>query len=229
MKDKRQKLALAWPFAMYDPAVVNILNNNILNNNMLNPYHRFYNMPTSLTPGYGAPGAGYGQRFSPYPCAPVPAPAAPASELPHMMQPPYPHPDSPYLHHPNIMQPHLSHPTLHLPNLGLGVPNSTYMSSTSPTSSSGSPTFRPNLISPTHSDASSDCDCTGQQRPNIGAASPTLKVPTSLPTKDYDAHKLGLGTYPSSEITSSCGPVRSTKIEPPKLFQPYKNDLPKKA
>lgn len=95
-------------------------------------------------------------------------------------------------------------------------------------------------MSPAHSDTSSDCDCSGTIQhhgtchiASRDKASPPLKpVPlSSLPAPIQAMHNYEQKTVADygMGLTSSPTLQKGTKVEPPKLFQPYKNDITEKA
>lgn len=233
MKDKRQRMAMAWPYM--DPNFAATLATLAAAAGTLpSPYHAQGFPPSPLSPGYPLAAAYYGARYSPY-AGSAPTSNAGSLQRPHLQTPSYPH-------HPHILQSHHNLPPLHL--AGLGVPNmgnTPYMSP--PISTSSTPTYRPTMISemsPAHSDTSSDYECNGSIHQHNGChipsrdkASPPLKpvALSSLPTQIQTIHN-----YESKSVedyrmglTSSPTLSKSTKNEPPKLFQPYKNDISEKA
>ncbi|XP_015592604.1 segmentation protein even-skipped [Cephus cinctus] len=235
MKDKRQRMAMAWPYAIYtDPTLAATLLAAATATLPPPPYHGTPGLPpTHLAPNYPAAAAAayYTARYNPYPAS---APATTSTGL-HR-----PHPQSPaYPHHHHLLQPHPALPPLHLPTLG--VPTNTHSPFVSPPTSTSAPTYRPTLpeLSPSHSDTSSDCDC-GAAHPHShihplsssGEKTPPLKLPTTM--------AIGLPaqiqTIQSAfENKSYSGPLNTstvsatTKIDAPKLFQPYKSDISEKA
>lgn len=162
MKDKRQRMAMAWPYTIYtDPTFATLIAA------ALPPFHGAPGLPATahLSPSAtaypaavsAAAAAYYASRYSPYAATPV----TNASSL-HR-----PHPRSAvsYPAHPHLLQTHGPIPPIHLHSLGVPL-NSAAFSISPPTVGAG---FRSNMlqeISPQNSDASSDCDCTGgQQQP----------------------------------------------------------------
>ncbi|KAI4498115.1 hypothetical protein M0802_006939 [Mischocyttarus mexicanus] len=200
MKDKRQRIAMAWPYAMYDPAIAATL--FAAATGALPPPPPSAYGTTHLTSSYPAAAAAayYAARYSPYPS--TVCPTTTTSSL-HRPQPrtaagSYPPPT-----HPHLISPHHTLlPPLHLAPLGVpsvssaayqnGTPSNTIdpttttyrtpvisaessllRTTTSPNSINdltsgltGSPYRTPILskLSPVHSDASNDCDCTSAQK-----------------------------------------------------------------
>ncbi|XP_043464775.1 segmentation protein even-skipped-like [Leptopilina heterotoma] len=229
MKDKRQRMALAWPYM--DPNFAATLATIAAASTLQHPP---YPTPAAgIHLNYPLPAAYYGARFSPYGSS-APATNAASLQRPHLQSPSYPH-------HPHILQPHHNLPPLHLPGLGVpNVGNTPYMSP--PLSTNTTPTYRPTMLSemsPVHSDTSSDCDCSGSIHPHGAChiasrdkASPPLKPVASLASPIQAMHNVyeqktiadyGIG------LTSSPTLQKGIKVEPPKLFQPYKNDITEKA
>ncbi|XP_063986005.1 segmentation protein even-skipped [Diachasmimorpha longicaudata] len=238
MKDKRQRMAMAWPYAMYtDPAIAAGL---------------FAAASAVMSP-------------SPYPSPPVPAghlgvtpryPAAAAAAYYAAIYHPYnstnssplhcPHPQSPpYPPHPHLVQPHHPLPPLHLPitdvNNFAATPTSQGVNAPARPGGEYRPAHVPEL-SPAHSDASSDYDCAsslnhhqGHHLQGTDKASPPLKLPVGLNLVGLPAQIQSIqsafeskhGGYHHGVLGSTS--VQSTKIDPPKLFQPYKSDITEKA
>nr|XP_033336240.1 segmentation protein even-skipped [Megalopta genalis]XP_033336242.1 segmentation protein even-skipped [Megalopta genalis]XP_033336243.1 segmentation protein even-skipped [Megalopta genalis] len=247
MKDKRQRMAMAWPYAVYtDPTLAATLLAAATATLPPPPYHGGPGLQaTHMTPNYPAAAAAayYAARYSPYTAAVVPTSSGASLHRPH------PRTAAAYPAHPHLLQHHPSLPPLHLPSLGVPTIDNTAFQMNSPPTSAAT-TYRPTLLpelSPDHSDASSDCDCVGTQhlhhQPNsqtiLGKSSPPsaghpspIKLPTCLPSclpsnmqtiGGFD----GKGTYAGLVATPSV--VQATKIEQPKLFQPYKNDISERA
>lgn len=251
MKDKRQRMAINWPFAMYgDPTFAATLLAAASATMPHSPYHGAPGIPPPhLGPSYQtAAAAAYYARYNPYqtPGSVNSGMGGGATAGLHR-----PHPQSAaYPPHPHLLQQHHPlGPAFNLSSLAAVPPSMAsngYMSTpTTQPSAVTPPTYRPAHIpdlSPTHSDTSSDCDCAGslhlhhaQHQFPGGKTSPTLNLPriniTGLPhshihsiqsafeSKGINYHRIT--TSPSSPVT--------TKIEPPKLFQPYKSDLTEKA
>lgn len=237
MKDKRQRMAMAWPYAMYtDPAIAAGLIAAATVAMGPSPYHTspvpngHLGVPSSYQT---AAAAYYAARYSPYGVG-----GGNGSSL-HR-----PHPQSPaYPPHPHLMQPHHPLPPLHLPmpnvNNFVGTPTS------QPLNIRPGVDYRPAHLpelSPAHSDASSDCDCAGSIHHHHGhhlqghdKASPPLKMPAGLnllglPSQIQSiqsAFESKHGGYHHGVIGATTVPT--SKIEPPKLFQPYKSDITEKA
>ncbi|XP_076679870.1 segmentation protein even-skipped [Andrena cerasifolii] len=251
MKDKRQRMAMAWPYAMYtDPTLAATLLAAATATLPPPPYHGAPGLPpTHLGPSYPAAAAAayYAARYTPYPGA-VPTSSASALHRPH------PRTAAAYPAHPHLLQPHPSLPPLHL--AGLGVPtvgNTAFQVNNPPTSAAT--TYRPTLLpelSPVHSDASSDCDCVGAQQPHpphhtvnrqqmhekTTPPPPThpsaqIKLPSGISIAGLQNNLHAIGGFEGKNsyagLLSTPSMVQSIKIEPPKLFQPYKNDIPERA
>ncbi|XP_076764883.1 uncharacterized protein LOC143431818 [Xylocopa sonorina] len=243
MKDKRQRMAMAWPYAMYtDPTLAATLLAAATATLPPPPYHGAPGLPpTHLAPTYPAAAAAayYAARYTPYPGA-VPTTSASSLHRPH------PRTAAAYPAHPHLLQPHPSLPPLHLASLGVPTVGNTAFQVNNPPTTTAT-TYRPTLLpelSPVHSDASSDCDCVGTQphHPHLPAnktspppnnhPSSQIKLPTGislagLPTTIQTiAGFEGKNSYNGIASTPS---VQTSKIEPPKLFQPYKNDISERA
>lgn len=147
MKDKRQRMALVWPYAMYsDPA----LTATLLAASLPPPAYHHPGLPGPHASSYGpaaSAAAFYASRFSPYQ-----APSALHRPSHHPQAPTYP----PHHHSNSYLQPGSIgvSPSLHVPSAA---------SYPTPVASEAlSPVYRPILssqsYSPPHSDASSDCD-----------------------------------------------------------------------
>lgn len=246
MKDKRQRMAMAWPYAMYtDPALAATLLAAATATLPPPPYHGAPGLPpTHLGHSYPAAAAAayYAARYTPYPGA-VPATSASSLHRPH------PRTAAAYPAHPHLLQPHPSLPPLHL--TGLGVPsvgNTAFQVNSPPTTATT--TYRPTLLpelSPAHSDASSDCDCVASQPhaphqtangqmhektpPPVTHSLSQIKLPTGISIASLQSHQT-IG-YESKSMYSSLvttpSVVQAMKLEPPKLFQPYKNDISERA
>ncbi|XP_043266122.1 segmentation protein even-skipped [Colletes gigas] len=247
MKDKRQRMAMAWPYAMYtDPTLAATLLAAATATLPPPPYHGAPGLPPShLAPSYPAAAAAayYAARYTPYPT--VPTTSASSLHRPH------PRTAAAYPAHPHLLQPHPSLPPLHLP--GLGVPtvgNTAFQVNNQPTSAAA--TYRPTLLpelSPVHSDASSDCDCVGTQPhhphhngqqmhdktspPPVTHPSAQIKLPSGISIAGLPTAIQTIGAFESKtsygSIVSTPSVVQATKMDPPKLFQPYKNDITERA
>ena len=235
-------MAMAWPYPMPygDPnftvaalAAIAAVNSSALPS----PYHPGVGMPPgALAGGYPGLAAYYGTRYSPYGGS---APTSNAASLsrPHLQTPSY--------HHPHLLQSHHDLSPLHVAGLGVSnVGNTPYMSP--PISANNNPTYRSNLMpqmsSPVHSDTSSDCECTGSIHQHNschiinsqGKTSPPLKpvaipsLPTQIQTVHISYETKSMANYGIGLSTSPTLP-KNTKVEPPKLFQPYKNDITETA
>ncbi|XP_076652599.1 segmentation protein even-skipped [Halictus rubicundus] len=249
MKDKRQRMAMAWPFAMYtDPTLTATLLAAATASLPPSPYHGAPGLPPAahLAPSYPAAAAAayYAARYTPYPAA-VPTSSASSLHRPH------PRTAAAYPAHPHLIQHHPSLPPLHLS--GLGVPtvgNTAFQMNNPPTSATAA--YRPTLLpalSPVNSDASSDCDCAGTQQhhphhPNSQqihertSPSPAnhpspIKLPTGISIAGLPTSIPTIGAYDAKTtyagLVTTPNVVQSNKMEPPKLFQPYKNDIPERA
>lgn len=215
MKDKRQRMAMAWPYAMCaDPAIAATLFAAAANASLPpNPYHpnpamtaAHLGVPTSYPAAAAA--AYYASRYSPYQGSPGGVSNGLASAL-HR-----PHPQSP-AYHPHLLQPHHSISSLHLSGLGVHSVSNGYVSTPTSQANITTASYRPAHLpelSPANSDASSDCDCAGSvhhhhaQQLQSRDKTPPLKLPAGLtiPAQIQNLHN---------------------KIEHPKLFQPYKSDV----
>lgn len=239
MKDKRQRMAMAWPaYAMYaDPTLAATL----------------LAAATGLPPiPYSAPA----NHFNPaaYPVAAAAAyyaryaPYNTANTSPHR---PHPRNAPVYPTHPSVMpQPPL--PSIHLQSLTVPpMPSAAFPIGSSPNVNA---TYRPVLrdISPVHSDASSDCDCTGNQQPqhshriNVAVAQQRQQHQQQQQQQQQQSIdkcggeerqqvKLPYGVPIVSVAPTTSMPIiqhrieqnriEQNRIEAPKLFQPYKNDV----
>ncbi|XP_017884397.1 segmentation protein even-skipped-like [Ceratina calcarata] len=236
MKDKRQRMAMAWPYAMYtDPTLAATLLAAATASLPPPPYHGAPGLPSShLAPNYPAAAAAayYAARYTPYQT--VPTSGASSLHRPH------PRTAAAYPAHPHLLQHHPSLPPLHLS--GLGVPtvgNTAFQVSSPPTSSAT--TYRPTMLpelSPVHSDTSSDCDCVGSNHlRHIITGHHGEKTSPTANTHPNSEVKLSPGVVPNRFATIDefnrknsynsliTAPNVQAKIEPPKLFQPYKNDM----
>ncbi|KAH0546889.1 segmentation protein even-skipped [Cotesia glomerata] len=243
MKDKRQRLALAWPYAMYtDP------------NFAASIFAAVNAIPQPPQPPYHLPGGFPGA----YPVSAYAAYASAARYNPYAVSSPpganglRPHPQSPgYPAQPHLLQPHGLSP-LHLPGI-VGVPGVGSPNFGTPTTQHQIPTppgYRPAHIaelSPANSDTSSDCDCAGSVHHHHGSTnininnnsngrdeSPPLKLSGGLTLNAFPSQiqsiqsafenkNVFLGSHNISPSPTS------TKLEQPKLFQPYKTDVSEKA
>ncbi|XP_034951389.1 segmentation protein even-skipped [Chelonus insularis] len=247
MKDKRQRMAMVWPYAMYaDPTIAATLLAAANATLPQSPYHGAPGMPGGHlgvsshypTAAAYAAYAANAVRYSPYPPTGATPPAG-ASAL-HR-----PHPQAAsYIPHPHLLQHHHSLPPLHLTGLGVppvatgfvGTPTSQAPASTS----AYRPAHLPEL-SPTHSDTSSDCDCAGSVHHHHAhhlinrEKTPPLKLPASLNLPGLPTEIQSIqNAFETKTITGyhhviTPPGVQSTKIEAPKLFQPYKSDISEKA
>ncbi|XP_076229711.1 segmentation protein even-skipped [Nomia melanderi] len=224
MKDKRQRMAMAWPYAMYtDPTLAATLLAAATATLPPPPYHGAPGLPpTHLAPSYPAAAAAayYAARYTPY-SGGVPTSSASSLHRPH------PRAAAVYPNHAHLLQPHPSLAPLHLP--GLGVPtvaNTAFPVNNTPTTVATS--YRPTLLpelSPVNSDASSDCDCVAAQQPHLAVHhhnGQLMHEKTSPPPMPPTTH-------PSVQIKLPTGISLANKMEPPKLFQPYKNDISERA
>ncbi|KAG7209682.1 hypothetical protein KM043_011327 [Ampulex compressa] len=254
MKDKRQRMAIAWPYtAMYtDPALAATLLAAAATLPPL-PYHGGPGLtPSHLTPGYPAPPTAgyYGARYAPYPTGSSTAAAA-AAVAASSLHRPHPRTVAAYPTHPHLLQPLPSLPPLHLPGLGVAsVGNASFQVNSNPPTSA-STTYRPTLLpelSPVHSDTSSDCDCantahhhqhhphhhhSAAQQEKSGTPPAHLKLPAGITIAGLPAQIQTIQSAFESKGSYSSIPssptVPATKIDPPKLFQPYKNDIRERA
>lgn len=240
---------MAWPYAMYtDPALAATLLAAATASLPPPPYHGPPGIPpTHLAPSYPAAAAAayYAARYTPYP-SPVTGTGSSALHRPH------PRTAAAYPAHPHILQPHPSLQPLHLSGLGVPTVGSTAFQMNSPPSSV-SAVYRPSLhpeMSPVHSDASSDCDCVGAQphhngqqqhmdgkspSPNMIHAAgqqqlvPSKLTPTGISISGLPGSIQTIGVFDGKNSYSAIMSSSPTKMEPPKLFQPYKNDISERA
>lgn len=265
MKDKRQRMALAWPYAMYTDPTIAATILAAASASLPSPYHGGPGIPSShlgVAPNYPAAAAAayYAARYSPYSVNAAAAAAGAAGlHRPHPQSAAYPPPPPP--HHPHLLQPHPSLAPLHLTSLAgppvsngyVGTPTTQSQQTTSATPPSFRPAHLPEL-SPSHSDTSSDCDCNGnvhqhhnhqqiqqQQQHLLGHNINNNEKISSIKMSPVGLNLVGLpaqiqsiqGAFESKTTMSyhhinTSGNVQ-TKIEPPKLFQPYKTDISEKA
>ncbi|KAJ8681407.1 hypothetical protein QAD02_017194 [Eretmocerus hayati] len=215
MKDKRQRMALVWPYPMYtDPALAGAILAAASAASQLQP------SPTAASayPGHSpTPHSPHGHhphhlgsyaayyaaaRYSPY--------AAAAAAALHR-----PHPTSPI----SPTTPTSAVPPLHLATgfpgpAGYGCsPIGSPISPTTPLSHALLAQPQPPQLSPAHSDASSSNDCSPVEGKKQGTA----------------ALLRGSVSYPSHLQFAPVMAPTPTKLEPPKLFQPYKNDISERA
>ena len=232
MKDKRQRMAFVWPYPMYtDPALAGAL---------LAAASSYHLSPAvaggHLAPGYGAAASApyYASRYSPY--GMHASPGSGALHRPHPQPAAYPAahmlPAAP--HHPAL-------PQLHLPGLAAVPPAAAPAApAASPPSYRGAaPSLLPQL-SPAHSDASSsDCDCAPPQQGSPGQPE-KLKLPAGLALaaagqlhsiqSAFESKPLPPPPAGYAAAAQTGLPLgKPTRIEAPKLFQPYKNDISEKA
>ncbi|CAD1475974.1 unnamed protein product [Heterotrigona itama] len=256
MKDKRQRMAMAWPYAMYtDPTLAATLLAAATASLPPPPYHPGAPglPPAHLAPSYPAAAAAayYAVRYTPYSGA-TPTTNTNASSL-HR---PHPRTAAAYpAHHPHLLQPHPTLQPLHLSSLGV----STVGNAAFPTTQVNSPptnapaSYRPAMLpelSPAQSDASSECDCVGTQShqhhhhtcqqhqriheiqqeksPTPNTAHPNSVQPIKLPAGISIAGLPGnIQSIGTFDAKNSYASM-PTK-EAPKLFQPYKNDISERA
>ncbi|XP_074097885.1 segmentation protein even-skipped [Cotesia typhae] len=237
MKDKRQRLALAWPYAMYtDP------------NFAASIFAAVNAIPQPPQPPYHLPGGFPGA----YPVSAYAAYASAARYNTYAVSSPpsanglRPHPQSPgYPAQPHLLQPHGLSP-LHLPGI-VGVPGVGSPNFGTPTTQHQIPTppgYRPAHIaelSPAHSDTSSDCDIHhhhGSTNININNnsngrdESPLLKLSSGLTLNAIPSQIQSIqSAFENKNVFLGSHNISPspTKLEQPKLFQPYKTDVSEKA
>ncbi|XP_066593182.1 segmentation protein even-skipped [Prorops nasuta] len=263
MKDKRQRMAVPWTYALYTPPA--IAAGLLAAATALPPPHPYHTQTSAHLAAYYA-------RYSPYPTA------ASMHRPPHHPQPTvaasYPSTTHQHAHqHPHFFQSHSllsglsplppAPPSLHLPPLGVptSIPSATtpYHATTSPhlppQRRSSPPSHLPPELSPGHSDASSDCDCVTStlnsqsahhhhhqinaryhEKSDSPSPVPSLhpKFPNGLLVNDLPSQIEAIrnihNAYTTAAVTTSQSTViQSTKIDPPKLFQPYKSDIPERV
>ncbi|RLU21370.1 hypothetical protein DMN91_005743 [Ooceraea biroi] len=254
MKDKRQRMAMAWPYALAygDPTVAATL--FAAASALPHASYSGPNLPATahLSPSAtpyptAAAAAAYYSRYVPYQSM---SPAAVTLHRPHPRAVPYP-----------ALPPHLlqSQPSLAPLHFSLGVPNinsPAYPPVSHPPASSVP--YRPTLLPPqfspdnsANSDGSSDNEYVGggqqvsqsqvmhrvphQNSHRISVPTPgTTPQPVNsvMPTMPMSISNIleSKATYVPTTSTSMIAPSISTmKIEQPKLFQPYKSDVPERA
>ncbi|KAK1130008.1 hypothetical protein K0M31_019695 [Melipona bicolor] len=239
MKDKRQRMAMAWPYAMYtDPTLAATLL-AAATASLPPPYHPGTpGLSAHMAPGYPTTAAAYyAVRYTPYPAA------TPTTNTASLHRP-HPRTAAAYSAHPHLLQPHPTLQPLHLTNLGVStVANTAFPQVNNPPTTVQLNSYRPTMpdLSPTQSDASSECDCaathqqhhhhTCQQHQQIRETSPTpngthptqpIKLPTGI---SLPGSVQSIGTFDSN---NSYGATIVT-TDAPKLFQPYKNDISERA
>ena len=239
MKDKRQRIAMAWPYAMYtDPTLAATLIAAATAGLPPPPYGAM--PPTHYSPAAAAAAGYYASRYSPYPTTSNGPAAASSLHRPHPQHQAAAY--SPH-HHTHLIQAHHTISPLHVNGL-----SHAYMS---PPMASTAPTYRPILmpdLSPSHSDASSECElnCTRQilNHPSLSRdKSPTLKMPISITASGISQsiqpgsirtiqgafESKNIGSYHHTGMPASPRVPSPSKIDTPKLFQPYKTDITEKA
>ncbi|KAF3420796.1 hypothetical protein E2986_04895 [Frieseomelitta varia] len=248
MKDKRQRMAMAWPYAMYtDPTLAATLLAAATASLPPSPYHPGTPglPPTHLAPGYPAAAAAayYAVRYTPY------SGANPTTNTASLHRP-HPRAATAYPAHPHLLQPHPTLQPLHLSSLGVStVGNTAFPQVNSPPvtpASSYRPTMLPEL-SPAQSDTSSDCDCVAtqpHQQPHHHhhTCQPHQRIHEKSPTPNSaQSGNLANGISiaglsgniqsiePFDSSTSYGAIVTAPTKEAPKLFQPYKNDISERA
>ncbi|XP_053982438.1 segmentation protein even-skipped [Hylaeus anthracinus] len=245
MKDKRQRMAMAWPYAMYtDPTLAATLLAAATATLPPPPYHGAPGLPPAhLAPSSypaAAAAAYYAARYTPYQTG------VPNSQS--SLHRPHPRTAAPYPAHPHLLQPHHSLPPLHLSGLGVPTVGNTAFQVNNPPTTVGA-TYRPTLLpdlSPVPSDASSDCDCVGTQPHHHHNGQQMHDKTTPPPESQHPAQikmpsgMVGLPTtiqaigafeskHAYTSIVTTPSVVQATKMDPPKLFQPYKNDITERA
>ncbi|KAF7411435.1 hypothetical protein HZH66_000331 [Vespula vulgaris] len=140
MKDKRQRMAMAWPYAMYDPTLAASLF-AAATASLPPTYHGTTHLASSY-PAAAAAAYYAAARYSPYPS--TVCPTTTASSL-HRPQPrsaaTYPTTHSHLIHHTLL-------PPLHLTGLGVPSVGSTAFQINGATSANETTTYRPPLLSP---------------------------------------------------------------------------------
>ena len=211
MKDKRQRMAMAWPYAVYtDPAfAASILQAAAASAGGLPGI-----AAAAAAAAYSSPYSYYHPhqlpRYNPYP------PPLPPSPL---------HRPQPYLtHQQSSPPPLLPPPTTSTPSLGINLPTITSTPTLGLSSGLAPPfTLRTTSISP-HSTRSDN-------------SSPTLSPPTNNNEENCDGSpscRCGIVNCVAESTAPLIKSVASPNTtlhhsEPPKLFQPYKSDIPERA
>ncbi|XP_047371111.1 homeobox even-skipped homolog protein 2 isoform X3 [Vespa velutina] len=140
MKDKRQRMAMAWPYAMYDPTLAASLF-AAATGSLPPTYHGTTHLASSY-PAAAAAAYYAATRYSPYPSTVCPTTSA--SSL-HRPQPrtaaTYPTTHSHLIHHTLL-------PPLHLTGLGVPSVGSTAFQINGATTANETATYRPPLLSP---------------------------------------------------------------------------------
>lgn len=200
MKDKRQRMAMAWPYAMYtDPTLAATL---LAAATATLPPPPPYHSAAHLAPSYpAAAAAAYyaAARYSPYPSSV--APTTTASSL-HRPQPrtaaAYPSA------HSHLLPPHPLLPPLHITGLGVPSVGSAAFQVNGSATTNDAPTYRPTLL-PELSPVASHTE-----PPSILRTTPTSSPPTSLATSLANnlANTLASSPY-RPPILSKLSPVHS--------------------
>jgi homeobox even-skipped family protein len=253
MKDKRQRIAMAWPYALAytDPTMAATFFAAATAALPHTPYVGTSNLPATahLTPSAtpypsAAAAAAYYTRYAPY--APTAANAVVALHRPHPRTVPY-----------STLPPHLlqSQPSLTPLHFNLGVPSinsAAYSPVVRPPPTTNSyrhamlPQFSP--ANSANSDGSaSDCEYVGGQQaahrishphqdsriivpPVTSISTPQQQVNNIMPAapiSNFLESRATVYSVPTNSTTTSS--ISSTKIEQPKLFQPYKTDIPEET
>lgn len=206
MKDKRQRMAMAWPYAVYtDPVfAASILQAAAASAG---------GIPSIAAAAY-SPYSYYHplHRYNPFP------PPVPPSPL-HRPQPYLSHRQSsppPLLTTSNAAVPSLG-AELNLPNMPILRPSAFPVSGSSPAHSTRSENSSPTLSPPSANTDEGNCDGSPSCRCGI----------VNCVTGDGKNSDYSSSAPPASLIMTTA--LKGPHAEPPKLFQPYKSDLTERA
>jgi len=204
MKDKRQRMAMAWPYAVYtDPAfAASILQAAAASAGALPGI-----AAAAAAAAYSSPYTYYHPhqlpRYNPY------APPLPTPPL---------HRPQPYLTHQQSSPPPLLPPhNTAAPSLGINLPPHFSLRTTSPAHSTRSDNSSPTLSPPTTNNNDDNCDGSPSCRCGI----------VNCVTGGNKNNDFGSSAPPASLIMTTA--LKSPHAEPPKLFQPYKSDITERA
>ena len=204
MKDKRQRMAMAWPYAVYtDPAfAASILQAAAASAGALPGI-----AAAAAAAAYTSPYTYYHphqlSRYNPY------APPLPTPPL---------HRPQPYLTHQQSSPPPLLPPqNTAAPSLGINLPPHFSLRTASPAHSTRSDNSSPTLSPPTTNNNDDNCDGSPSCRCGI----------VNCVTGGSKNNDFSHSAPPASLIMTTA--LKSPHAEPPKLFQPYKSDISERA